>query len=177
MAINDLSENSKRFLDTLIDQTGGDAAAQQSMYDIGTAVGLNREDSAAIAQDLMGRGLVDIRTLSGGIGISQTTAKLLADGSQDAVPVGLGSGIILDGPGAEAVERVLADLKAAVGALGVPYEQMADIMADIRTVEAQLTSSTPKTTVIRECLTALQRLSAPLPDGKWKAVLEAMVDG
>jgi hypothetical protein len=177
MVVNDLSENSRRFLETLIDHTGGDTTAQRSMFDIGAAVGLDRDESAAIAQDLMGRGLVDIRTLSGGIAISQSTADLVADESPQAIPTGLGNGNVLDGPAAEAVERVLADLKAAVGALGVPYEKMADIVADIRTAEAQLTSSAPKIAVIRECLTALKRLSGSLPDGKWKTVLDAMVDG
>ena len=40
------------------------------MYDIGGLLGMDRDTASSMAQELMGQQLAEIRTLSGGIGIS-----------------------------------------------------------------------------------------------------------
>lgn len=181
MGLEELDDTARRFVETLYDLTRGDTAAQVSMYDIGSGMGLDREASSAVAQELMGKGLIEIRTLSGGIGISQDGASLfVTETDPDPSAQGrltLGDDPILDLRGAEAVERLLSEVKYAIGKLGIPFDQLTDLMADIRTVEAQLTSSQPKTGVIKECLSTLREIEKPALQGDLKASIDALIDG
>lgn len=181
MELEALSAAARRFVESLYDLTRGDTTAQVSMYDVGSGLGLDREASSAVAQELMGTGLIEIRTLSGGIGISRDGAALFGtETNPDHSSRGwltLGDDPILDLRRIEAVERLLSKVKYAIGELGIPFDQLTDLMADIRTVEAQLTSSQPKTGVIKECLSTLRELEAPRLQGDWKAAINALIDG
>ena len=68
--INDIEENMNRFLVELYLLTQGDPSIMVSMYDIGETLGLDRNDSLRTAEELIGTGLVEIKTLNGGIGIT-----------------------------------------------------------------------------------------------------------
>ena len=70
MNISEIDENSQRFLVELCEQTNGDPAVKASMYEIGEAVGLDRDSSAHTGEILIGWGLAEIKTLTGGIGIT-----------------------------------------------------------------------------------------------------------
>ena len=70
MTISELDESGRQFLIQLFEQTRGDPSVQVSMYDLGNDLGLDRDASSRVAEILMGLQLVEIRTLSGGIGIS-----------------------------------------------------------------------------------------------------------
>ena len=72
---SELDESGQQFLIQLFEQTGGDSSAQASMYDVGEGLGLDRDTSLRVAETLMGLELVEIRTLSGGIGISTEGAN------------------------------------------------------------------------------------------------------
>ena len=75
--LDEMDIAAQQFLIQLFEQTKGDSAVQVSMYDIGDQLGLDRDSASTVAQELIGSMLVEIRTLSGGIGIS-------ADGLQMA---------------------------------------------------------------------------------------------
>ena len=70
MNSSELDETSQQFLIQLFVQTGGDSSTQVSMYDVGEGLGLDRDTSSRVAETLIGLQLAEIRTLSGGIGIS-----------------------------------------------------------------------------------------------------------
>jgi hypothetical protein len=44
----------------------------------------------------------------------------------------------------------------AVGNLGLDFEGLSELMADLKTIDAQLGSSRPKSAIIRECLGSLK---------------------
>ena len=46
--------------------------------------------------------------------------------------------------------------KIQAGKLGLDFDALSALMADLKTIDAQLGSSKPKTTIIRECLRSLK---------------------
>jgi len=157
MTDSDLDDLGQQFLSRLFEQTNGDVAMQVSMYDIGDLLGMDRDTASAVAQELMGRQLVEIRTLSGGIGISadgsarvqEILGPMASDRSESA---SLGNSPVLNSGGRQTVNQIVVELKNQTGSLGLGFDTLSELMADIKTIEAQLESTRPKTTIIRACL-------------------------
>ena len=157
MTDSELDDLSQQFLIQLFEQTNGDVSIQVSMYDIGGLLGMDRETASWVAQELMGRQLAEIRTLSGGIGISATGVagiqNLIGPMASDTSDSDqLGDGPVLTSGGQQAVARVVSELKNQIGSLGLDFDALGELMADLKSMEAQLESSRPKTAIIRECL-------------------------
>ncbi len=170
----DLSPSSRQFLETLYTQTGDDADAQISMYDVGAVMGLDRQESTTTAEDLMAAGLLEIRTLSGGVALSDAGRAVVHQDAADQTPSEnerLGQNSPMDARQCELVENLLTLLKADVGEQNHTYETLSEMIADVRTIEAQLISPRPKTAVVRACLEGLRDLAAP----QWKERLAAML--
>ena len=157
MNSDELDMNGQQFLIQLFERTEGDSTVQVSMYDIGDQLGLDRDLASTVAQELIGSMLVEIRTLSGGIGIS-------ADGSQMARELigpttssgnefeKLDDTPLLSSTGRQAVKQIASEVKNLTGNLGLDFDTLTELMADLKTIDAQLGSSRPKTAIIRECL-------------------------
>jgi hypothetical protein len=160
MENSELGEIGQQFLIQLFEQTRGDRSVQVSMYDIGGLLGLERDAASRVAEELMGLQMVEIRTLSGGIGIS-TAGSEMVQGliGPLAADVGestkLGSEPLLNPAGRQALEQIVTEIKDQTGTLGLDYDSLAELMADLKTIDAQLGSSRPKTAIIRECLHSL----------------------
>ena len=171
MAIDELDESGQQYLIQLFEQTNGDTAAQVSMYDVGEGLGMDHDTSARVAETLIGLQLAEIRTLSGGIGISAEGAaevKDLMGGASSAgeIPGRLSDQPIMDANGCKAVEHVADALKNQTGNLGLDYDGLSEMMADLKTIDAQLGSSRPKTAIIRECLRSIKALLEAQPESE-----------
>lgn len=147
------------YLAELYNLTAGDLNAQVSMYDVGAALNLDKEVAGKLAEDLIGNGLVEVKTLSGGIGITalgieQVQAAGLAGGVATGT-LSLGDGSVLETEGKEAVATVLHDIKSALGQQTAPYDRLEEIVIDIKTLEVQLLSPSPKTAIVREVLRSM----------------------
>ncbi len=157
----EIEESEQKFLIELSEQTKGDASAQISMYDIGAALGMDRNESSRAAETLMSWGLAEVRTLSGGIGIT-------AEGLEDARKLGavtgslagagprLGDAPIMDDLSRQGSEQIVMVLKNQTGKLALDFDVLTELMADLKTIDAQLTSSKPKTAIIRECFRSVK---------------------
>jgi len=160
MTFEDMDEAGRQFLKRLFEQTEGQSSRQVSMYDLGAALGWDREAASRAAQDLMACGLVEIRTLSGGVGISADGAAMmqstLGSGNRGATMARLGNRRIMDKADCQAVERVCDDIKAQAGSLGLDFDTLAELMADLKTIADQLGSSRPKSAIVREGLRSLE---------------------
>lgn len=161
MSSSELDETGRQFLIQLYEQTGGDPSAQISMYDVGDGLGMDRDVASRAAQTLIGLQLVEIRTLSGGIGISVDGAgeakRLVGGASQtDGSPDKLTDQPVMDPGSCRGVEQVIGEIKSQSGKLGLDFDGLSEIMADLKTVDAQLGSSRPKTAIIRECLRSVK---------------------
>ena len=144
----------------LFEQTRGDPSVQVSMFDIGELLGLERDAASKVAEELMGLQMVEIRTLSGGIGISAAGSEAMqrligppaADHGGSTI---LGDELLLNSAGRQALEQIVTKIKDQTGTLGLDFDTLTELMADLKSIDAQLESSRPKTAIIRECLHSL----------------------
>lgn len=163
MSSSELDESGEQFLIQLFEQTDGDPSEQVSMYDVGEGLGLDRDASSRAAENLIGLQLAEIRTLSGGIGISADGANEVKRLMGSAAQTGDSPGKLTDQPvmdpvGCQGVEQVTGELKNQAGNLGLDFDGLAELMADLKTIDAQLGSSRPKTAIIRECLRSIKEI-------------------
>ena len=159
----EIDEGQKQFLLTLYDCLNGSTSKQMSMYDVGASIGCEKPETLKIAESFMGMDLVEIRTLSGGIGFTEAgleAARKLGAGNEAGDISRLGNGPVIEDAGRDGVEAVTTALKAAAGGFGLPFDALTELVADLRTVDAQMTSSRPKTAILRECFTSMQKTLA-----------------
>jgi hypothetical protein len=156
----EVDETGRQFMLRLFEQIRGDSSVQVSMYDIGGLLGLERDAASKVAESLMGLQLVEIRTLSGGIGISATglemVQNLIGPMAPDAgASIKLGDERLLSSAARQAVEQIVAEVKDQTGTLGLDFDTLTELMADLKTIDAQLGSSRPKTAIVRECVRSM----------------------
>ena len=180
MSSSELDESGQQFLIQLFEQTRGEPSAQVSMYDVGKDIGMDRDTSSRVAEILIGLQLVEIRTLSGGIGISAEGAdevKSLMGGTArtDELFRRLTDQPVMDQINSQAVEQIAAELKSKAGNLGLDFEGLSELMADLKTIDAQLSSSRPKTAIIRECLHSLQQILGDSADAECLAKVNVLL--
>jgi len=158
-SLDDVKEKLPLFLVELYVQTQGDPSTTVSWFDIGETMGLDREASTRLAENLFGTGLAEIKTLSGGIGI---TAAGVAEAQQSGASItrkgdpGLVLGnTVLNEAACQAVERIVADLKSQIGEKRLDFDSLAELMADLKSIDAQMSSPNSKTAIIRECFRSI----------------------
>ena len=163
MSFNELDQSEKDFLLELYRQSKGDTAFQVSMFEIGEALGLEKETSSKVGEDLIGWEMVEIRTLSGSIGISDEGAREieaagLGGDTGDSTTVSLGREPVIESAVAEAVQEAANAIKEEAGGIGLSFDMLAELMADLKSIDAQMESSRPKTAIVRECFVSLKEI-------------------
>lgn len=145
------------FLKAVHNALGSSAENTVSMYQVGQSLGFEKEDAKRAAEELIAEGMIEVRTLSGDIGI--TEEGLAALGQEDSpkknakgVSRGLPDVPVLDPEGTEKVKEVLMVLKKGFPSLLLEYPLAEELVFDVKTIEVQLFSPRPKTAVIRETL-------------------------
>ena len=132
------------------------AGPSGSMWEAGEAMGLDRNDTEAIATDLMAQGLLEMVSLDGKLRVTQSGEDFLNADSH-----------LLSGPGGSdgGLASLVADLKAA-GAAGLSGAKALDLAADVACLAAQLERSQPLDAVVQACLkTVNQALSGSSQPG------------
>ncbi len=170
-----LEERDRTFLLALFDLNLGDPARQASMYLIGEQMGLEKSEARQTAENLMGEGLVEIRTLAGAVGLTADgVARSVAlgapppPGTAPAAPR-LGSDPLLADAPRGALEEILSSVRGRSASLALGFEAMGELVADMRSIEAQLASPRPKTAILRECL---RSVAAVLSGGSGRDLAE-----
>ena len=180
MPYNELSPEGQAFLLNLHEQTQGKSDVQVSMFDIGAAVGLEKSDASHVAEELIGWELVEIRTLSGGIGITGTGIREieslgLAPGGSDTALLSLGNQKVVTGEVLSAVADLVSRIKNQIGSLGLGYDELMELMADVKCLDAQLESPRPKTAVFRACFTSIRENLAGFDAGALGSQIDRML--
>ncbi|MDA8139745.1 MAG: hypothetical protein M0036_13935 [Desulfobacteraceae bacterium] len=152
------TDNEQAFLLELYKMTSGDTNAKRSMHDVGAAIGLDKVQSGKMAEEIIGKGWAEIKTLSGGIGI--TADGIEAAQQAGAAPVGasglkLSAGPVLSTEDRQTIGKILVDIKQAAAAMKSDYARLEEMVLDLKTIEVQLLSPKPKTAVIKELLRSL----------------------
>jgi hypothetical protein len=175
--MSDLNSQQKSYLEELYRATSGDPTVQASMHDVGAVIGLDREAAGKLAEELIAQGYVEIRTLSGGIGITQLGIESADTGAEttDSADWRLGGTTILDEKDRTAVEAALEAIKNVVAKNNVSYPQMEALVMDIKTIEVQMLSPQPKTAVVREVFVSLQQTLAAMDMTDQASAIEKML--
>jgi hypothetical protein len=148
------------FLQELYNRAEGDFEVQISMYDLGADLGLEKEDVDELGQGLFIEGLAEMKTLSGGMGITQKGLDALGititpkNITQD---LSLGSGTVLDDQGKKAVHELLDKIRSGLDNKTFPFDLMEEIVIDLKTIEVQMLSPNPKTLIIRETFKSINQ--------------------
>jgi hypothetical protein len=149
-----------QFLLELYRLTQGDDSVKVFIEDVGAAAGLDKESAGKIAENLIGEGWVEIKTLSGGIGITAegVEAARAAGGFFPVAETDLnfGKGPVLDPDGRTAVDALTDDIKRHLSETPVSYPEREEMIMDLKTLEIQMTSPHPKTAIVREIFRSLK---------------------
>nr|NJM02177.1 hypothetical protein [Desulfobacula sp.] len=148
----------KAFLYELYTRTEGNPETQVSMYEVGQALGLEKDEAGTLAESLYIQGLAELKTLSGGIGITReglAALEINIDPGPDP-SLSLGTAPVLEDRGRAALDTLLPEIKKTLGAARMSYPRMAELLMDIKTIEVQMLSPAPKTAIIREILKSIQ---------------------
>jgi hypothetical protein len=175
-----------RFLNRLYERTDGDYLALEDMWEVGADVGLTSEETERVMDYLNGEGLAMHRAIGGAVAI--THAGLREVESALSVPEApthyfpavvnvlqvqsmVGSQIQQGSHGSTqtqsqtitqneltAIQTLVAALQAELEAIGLGADAKAEAEAELQTLKAQLQSSKPKSTIIRESLKTLRNL-------------------
>lgn len=160
----------KRFLEQLYQMSSGDTASEVSMYDIGDALGLDKSEAGAMAEDLIIDGFAELKSLAGAISVTMEGLRALdmapggADEEQSPGEIILGKSEVLDAGAAAAVEALIEEVKSVISAGQNDYDDLEEMVIDIKTLTTQLLSRRPKTAVVRPLLSSLSRLLEGQPE-------------
>jgi hypothetical protein len=149
------------FLMELYRKTSGAPQTSASMYDVGAALGLEKSAAGKMAEEVIARGWAEIKTLSGGIGITAEgieaaqAAGAVSEGAATEEPV-LEKGPVLSQAGKLSVEKLMSAVKSGIAASKVEYARLEELVIDIKTIDVQLLSPRPKSAILRAGLAAIQ---------------------
>ncbi|WP_156915994.1 hypothetical protein [Desulfatirhabdium butyrativorans] len=144
------------FFSALIEKTKASTDHQVSMTEVGGTIGLDKAASSRAVEELIGLGLVDIRTLSGAVGLTEAGKKLAQERLTPAESyVGIGQGDIVGEAAKEGVGKLLSGIKNCIGTLNLDFDRMNQVVVDLRTLEIQMSAPHPWTAIVRECLKAI----------------------
>ncbi len=167
----EIGEIDQRFLIALFEKTSGNPAAEASMYEIGLDLGLDRDRSKQVAENLIGWELIEIRTLAGSIaittgGVDQVQKEGKRTGASDDIVFELSNGPTIKETVCKRIDQILAKLKIQAGNLGLDFDTLTEYVADLKTIESQLLSSRPKTAIVKACFLSIQDIleKAKAPD-------------
>jgi hypothetical protein len=157
---NSLPNSSLHFFRSLFIKTGADTRKQVSMHEIGNEAGLDKSASKNVAEELMSLGLIDIRTLSGGIGLTEEgvleAQSWFADISGiSSAGTTLGNHPVVGEKNSAVIMDILVCLKPRIGKLGMAFDDLTELLADVQSLEAQMRSSRPKSAIVRECFRSM----------------------
>jgi len=169
----------KRYLKELHAQTQGKTEIQVSMFDVGEAIGLEKTEAGTIAEELIIEGLAELKSLSGGVGITPQGVAMIQGkaGTPGLTGSGLhlGKGPVLGEQGRQAVEKVLTEIRSSVVGNQTTFEQLEEIVLDIKTIETQMLSPRPKVAVIREVLRSMHKSFMDLKAGDLTEQVNALI--
>jgi hypothetical protein len=145
----------KCFLEELSRFIASNPDTRISIYEGDESFGLDKQKAGKLSEALIADGWAEVKILSGTIGKTQEgiqeAGKFGGDPSQDS-PGTQGEGPVLDSTGRAAVESILIQMKSHMQQLRLDYEQIEDMVLDIKIIEIHLLSPCPKTTIVKGVL-------------------------
>lgn len=175
--------NRFKFLKTLYEVTQGDEYKFVSMWDIGEELGFSRNDVELISQYLAGEDLIKFMTLGGGIsithwGVVQVEEALeKPDKPTDYFPptniINIQNmiGSQIQQGNSESVQTVnnnltdiklitdfIEDIQSKLENLGLSNDDKSELVSEITTIKAQMSSVRPKFSIIKESAKTIRNI-------------------
>lgn len=180
-AAPELNSTEEAYLKAMVEHCQADPGQQASMYTVGEAVGMDRDTASQICQELIAFGLVEIRTLSGGVGLTATGLEFSGQAGDDSTGRVAGvnplrKGPILNDDDHQSVTVVLDDLKQGAGEWKLTYDQMAEFVVDVKTIEIQLLSPKPKTAVVKALCGSIEAFLKKVGDSTAAAKVHTLAE-
>jgi hypothetical protein len=142
------------YLQELYNTTQGNTETQVSMYDLGPAIGLEKTEAGRIAEELMVLGFIELKTLAGGISITdEGLIKLGISPTPKDDPSDkprLSCEQVVTEKDRQVIERVCTSIKDELSKQAQAYDLVEQTVMDLRTLEIHLHSPAPKTAVVLE---------------------------
>ena len=182
-SIDELRKKRFQFLHRLYEKTEGNEREMINMWDLGNELGFGRAETDKISQYLVGEYLMEYAAMGGIITIThqgiievENAISHPEEPTQYFPPVNIinihhmqNSQIqqgTVEGTQSQHIEsKTKSDIsefvelvKAKLPDLCLDAEDMAEIEADINTVQSQVSSSRPKKSILMECLSSMQRV-------------------
>jgi hypothetical protein len=133
-----------------------------------------------MAESLFIQDLAELKTLSGGIAITENGLSALGrslPGAPQGQALTLGREPVLSPEKKALVSTLLSEIKTLLETETRPYDWVEEVIMDIKTMEVQMLSPKPKTGIVREIFTSLHRnltqCDAKTLNQKLSAVLSA----
>jgi hypothetical protein len=173
-----------RFLNRMYEISDGSEMKDISMWELGKELGLSREETENVADYLKGEELIKFTAMGGWISIThygiievEEAINNPDESTQYFPPVVnimhinsmVGSQIQQGSHGStqnqeinqndlDAIQTLVGTLKEKIPDIPFDEDQRAEAEAELQTVEAQIKSSKPKVSILRESLTTLRNL-------------------
>lgn len=182
-SIDELRKKRFQFLHRLYEKTDGNEHKRIDMWELGNELGFDKEETNKLSQYLVSEYLMEYAALGGIIAITHQGVIEVEDAlshpeapTQYFPPVNIinihhmqNSQIqqgTINSTQSQSIElktkndiqEFIELLKDKLPDLCLETEDMAEIEADISTVQSQVSSSRPKKAILRECLNSIQRL-------------------
>ena len=175
MAYDGMDAEGRAFLQAVFDRSGGDPSRSVSMFAVGEGLGWERETASRIAQDLIGLGLLEIRSLSGGVALSAEGAETVRGERSDQTPAvePIGRGPVMTPADCRRTEAATEAVRSEAVSNGRLSPEMD---ADLKSLAAQLASPRPRTAIVRACLQALLEAAEPHSISSRDAIRELLAE-
>lgn len=182
-SINEIKKKRFQFLNRMYNSSGGDENKSLSMWDIGKDLDFDEKSIEIIVQYLKGEGLIEHRSIGGFIAISHWGIREIENAlsnpeepTQYFPPVNIihvgkmiNSQVQQASPGAQQmiaisiqlqqdIKKFLEELKESMDKIELNLEQKSDVNAEICTIEAQMKSTKPKSSMVRESLKSIKNI-------------------
>lgn len=150
--MNDDEMISATYLQELYNTTEGNTETQVSMYDLGPAMGIEKAEAGRIAEELMVLGYIELKTLAGGISITDQGLKKLGivpaakDAPSDRPQLSCEQ--VVTEKDRQVTASVCNCIKDELTKQAQDYNLVEQTVLDIKAIELHLLSPAPKTAVV-----------------------------
>lgn len=149
--MNNDEMTSTSYLQELYNTTQGDPEVTVSMHDIGLAIGIEKAEAGRIAEELMVTGHIELKTLAGGISITDeglASLGITPQSSKNESSLKLSAERIISDEDRQVIDTILGNIKNGLAAQKYEYHVIEQIVLDIKVIELHLLSPSPKTDAI-----------------------------
>lgn len=140
------------YLQQLYNSTQGNTETQVSMYDLGLAIGIDKAEAGRVAEGLMVQGYIELKTLAGGISITEEGLGFLGFSRQDQSnqdqEFSFSPGPIVSETDRNIAQKIITNIQHELTRTELDYTTIEQIVLDIKAIELHLLSLAPKCAVL-----------------------------